>query len=80
MVRIRMNEVPVIAGLDGKRPSIPLKPDQGIGEDTAFDYDEKTQVLAIQSHRMGMSASRWGFYSTHFGPTDEPLIPLKKLE
>lgn len=76
MERIRMNDVPVIAALDGRRSPIPLDGDQGIGEDTAFIYDEGTQVLAIQSHRIGMSASRWGFYFSHFSPDDTPLIPV----
>jgi hypothetical protein len=76
MERIRMDDVPVIAGLDGERKNIPLDKDQGIGEDTAFLYDEKTQVLAIQSHRIGMSASRWGFYFSSFATDDTPLIPI----
>jgi hypothetical protein len=76
MERIRMDDVPVIADLDGSREEINLDKDQGIGEDTAFRYDEKTQVLAIQAHRSGMSASRWGYYFGHFSENDVALVPI----
>lgn len=61
--RIRMNDVPMIASVKvSTTKDVPLTTDQGIAESTAFLYDEETNVLAIQSTRFGVSASRLGMF------------------
>lgn len=53
-----MTETPVIGDLQGALEDIPLRPDQGIAERTAFLFDSSTQVLAIHAIREAVSASR----------------------
>jgi len=62
IARLRMTETPVIGDLQGQLQDIPLRPDQGIAERTAFLFDSSTQILAIHAIREAVSASRLAGY------------------
>lgn len=80
MMRIRMNDIPVIASLDGKVEEVDLDDDEGIGEETSFLYDEQTHVLAFQRNRFGMTPQKFGRYFEVFEGLDEPIIPTMVLD
>jgi hypothetical protein len=80
MIRIRMTNIPLIASLSGKTDIVELDDDEGIGEETAFLYDPKLNVLAIQRNRMGGSASRFARYFEQIGQLEEPITPTVVLE
>lgn len=75
MIRIRMNDIPRIIALDGEEDEVLLDDDEGIGEDTAFLYDTRTQVLAIQRNSRGVSAAKWAQYFEHFSADDIAIVP-----
>ena len=62
MIRIRMDEVPIKASLDGDVEPFELDDDEGIGEETAFLYCVSRNVLVLQRNRYGVSASTLGRY------------------
>jgi hypothetical protein len=62
IVRIRMNDLPPIAGLDGGVTDLKLKQDEGLGEQTAFLYHPKTQVLVFHATQAGVSISLFLMY------------------
>ncbi|MCC6493497.1 MAG: hypothetical protein IT424_10795 [Pirellulales bacterium] len=70
IIRIRMNDVPIICGLDGRVDEVDLEDDEGIGEETAFLIHPATRVLAIQRNRMGVSPSRLMQYFARFAGVD----------
>lgn len=58
IARLRMTETPAIGDLQGELEDIPLRPDQGIAERTAFLFESTSQILAIHAIREAVSASR----------------------
>lgn len=75
MTRIRMNDVPVRSSLDGRETNMALADDEGIGEHTAFRYDTRTRCLAIQTTRVGVSASKWAAYLEDISG-EEGIVPV----
>jgi phosphotransferase system HPr-like phosphotransfer protein len=67
IVRIRMNDLPPIAGLDGGVTDLKLKQDEGLGEQTAFLYHPKTQVLVFHTTQVGVSISSFLMYFRMLG-------------
>lgn len=82
LVKIRMNEAPVIAPLERPVKELDLKKDEGVGEETAFFFDQKSSVLAIQRNRYGPSAHSWlDFIHSAAGnppPTTHLAVVLRK--
>lgn len=76
MVRIRMDDVPVITSKKGREASIRLDDDEGVGERTAFRYDVRTHVLVIEVTRSGVSASKWGSYLEEMAGIDDAILPV----
>lgn len=74
MVRIRMNDIPIIVSLDGDVDEVELEADEGIGEETAFLYDNTTRVLAIQRNRFGVAPSKFTSYFEELAGLDNPII------
>ena len=62
MLRIRLNEAPVKAKLNGQTSDIVLDQDEGLGEETAFLYHLATDLLLMQRNRSGVSASALAKY------------------
>jgi hypothetical protein len=62
LVRIRMTDVPVVASLTGELEQLELEDDEGIGEETAFLYHQRTRVLILQRNRLGVSAANFARY------------------
>ena len=62
MIRIRMDEVPVKANLEGDISPIGLEEDEGIGEETAFLYHIPTEILGLQRNRYAVSPSGFAWY------------------
>ena len=62
VVRIRMDYVPNKASLAGSLTPIALAANEGVGEETAFLYDEPTQTLVLQRHKPGASPSAFAAY------------------
>jgi hypothetical protein len=57
MIRIRMEEVPDRASLDGDVEPFDLEDDEGMGEHTAFLYYVPYKLLVVQRNRFAVSAS-----------------------
>ena len=62
MVRIRMDDVPRKANINGDIQDIDLNDDEGIGEETAFLYSPSTNTLLLQRNRHGISPSLFASY------------------
>jgi hypothetical protein len=71
IARLRMTETPAIGDLQGGLEDIPLRPDQGIAERTAFLFDPTTQILAIHAIREAVSASRLAGFCDEVEATSE---------
>lgn len=80
MIRIRMDELPLVASLDGKTEPVDLEDDEGIGEETAFRYHSGLRVLALQRNRTGVSAYAFARYFELMGELDETIILEPVLE
>jgi hypothetical protein len=61
-IRIRMTGVPVKASRKGSVSSFLLEDHEGMGEQTAFLYHPKTQVLILQTNQSGVSAASFAKY------------------
>jgi len=72
--RIKMGQIPSKQKLNGKKTRIALDDDEGIGNETAFVFDPKSNVLAIQRNRSGVSAASFKTYFERAGVMDGPLI------
>ena len=70
IVRIRMDDLPVIISRDGEVEEFDVDDDEGVGEETALRFDPKTRILAIQSNRSGASPSRLARYLEAIGSLD----------
>lgn len=68
MIKIRMQHLPVKAGLDGQVSSLDLEKDEGLGEETAFLYHIPTRILAFQRNRNAVTASAFAYYLSHLHP------------
>jgi hypothetical protein len=84
IARLRMTETPVIGDMRGHLEDIPLRPDQGIAERTAFLFDADTQILAIHAVREAVSASRLAGYcdnveASQNGFVFEPLVSTSTI-
>jgi hypothetical protein len=62
MTKIRMDEVPLVAGLDGDSREIELDDDEGIGEESAYLYHKDLGLLVAQRNRYGVSPSVFASY------------------
>ena len=62
VVKIRMRDVPVLARLDGYVGDLPLRPDEGVGEETSFLYSARHNILAMQRNGHGTRASTFLAY------------------
>lgn len=67
LVKIRMDNLPVRASIDGSKTDLNLNSDEGLGEETAFMFIPKFQVLVIQRNRLGVSTKRFCEYFENFG-------------
>jgi hypothetical protein len=67
MLRIRMDESPRKAKLDGSIEDIPFDDDEGLGENTAFLYSPMTNTLVVHEHRGGVPMSRFQRYCKDLG-------------
>jgi len=62
LIRIRMDQMPLRAKLDGKTKPIVFDVDEGLGEETAFLYYPQTGVLVIQRNRFGVTTGAFASY------------------
>lgn len=74
MIRIRMDELPLKASLNGNIELLDLEDDEGLGEETAFLYHASLGVLIIQRNRFGVSASSFTDYFHFLSKSDQPII------
>lgn len=81
MLRIQMFDIPPKATKGGRVLSLGLKPNEGIGGETAFLYDSATKVLAVQRNRHGVSAKTIAEYFSQkcCGGSLVELTPLLEL-
>jgi hypothetical protein len=75
-VRIRTRDIPVRAGLVGEPVEFELDEDQGVGERTAFLYDPRLKVLALQRNRMGLSTGGFEWFVDQVGAESIRLAPV----
>jgi hypothetical protein len=78
MLRIRMENLPIKASLNGSVDDLDLEDDEGIGEESGFLYDSKLAVLAYQRNRSGVAANAFASYierKTSIGDT-VTLVPI----
>lgn len=80
MLRIKMESLPEKARVNGVVESLGLANDEGIGERTAFLYDEETHVLVAQRHRVGVSTKLLARYVQHLLKLDDPIDFLPVIE
>lgn len=66
-IKVRMENLPVIASKDEGVEDIGLSDDEGIGEETAFLYAPRPKILILQRNRAGTSYTRAADYFNHFG-------------
>jgi hypothetical protein len=64
-----MNDLPPKAGLEGGVTDLELESDEGLGEQTAFLYHPKTQVLIFHATQTGVSVSAFLIYFRTLGKT-----------
>lgn len=76
MARIRMNDLPRKYSVDGKAEELELDDDEGIGDETAFLYDPKTNILVIQRNRNAVSASSLAWYMGKISGELVSFLPL----
>ena len=78
MVKIRMTNLPTRIDQRGSEREIDFHDDEGIGEETAFFFDEERNVLVLQRNRNGVSFSGFEDYFAHFaGKTGRfQLLPM----
>jgi hypothetical protein len=76
MIRIRMNDLPLKINVDGKVDDLDLDEDEGIGDETAFLFDESTNILVIQRNRNAVTASSFAWYFGKKSGEQIGLLPL----
>ncbi len=62
IIRIRMDNLPRKATLNGDVDDLPLAADEGLGEETAFRYSAAYHILALQRNRFGVGPSAFATY------------------
>ncbi len=80
MLRIRMENLPIKAGLDGTLDEFDLEDDEGIGEESAFLYDSSLAVLAYQRNRTGVPVGRFAEYIERMAAIEGPITFEPVLE
>lgn len=84
MVRIRMNDLPTRASLQGEVNNLELTEDEGAGEHTAFLYFKAWKVLVLQRNRPGVTASSFVDYfeqkSNAIPITVQPVLRLDTMQ
>jgi hypothetical protein len=73
MLRIRMDNLPIKAGLDGSLDELDLEDDEGIGEESAFLYDSQLAVIAYQRNRIGVPLGRFAEYVQRMSGAGRPI-------
>ena len=66
MVKIRMTNLPTRIDQRGSEREIDFHADEGIGEETAFFFDEERSTLVLQRNRNGVSFAGFEDYFAHF--------------
>jgi hypothetical protein len=74
LLKIRMDNLPVKASLEGPINELGLDDDEGIGEESAFLFDSRLAVLAHQRNRSGVSASRMVAYVCQASEVDDQPV------
>lgn len=62
MVKVRMEDVPVGARLDGSKRDLPLHEDEGVGEETSMLYSHRHGILLLQRNGNGTRATTLLWY------------------
>jgi hypothetical protein len=73
MTKIRMDQVPLVAGLNGDSREIELDEDEGIGEESAYLYNKDLNLLVAQRNRYGVSPSVFASYIQRVMNLDGPV-------
>jgi hypothetical protein len=67
LLRIRMDVAPARASMKGPVGDFDFGSDEGFGEETAFLYDSRYEILVLQRNYIGVSASSFAGYFQQFG-------------
>ncbi len=62
LVRIRMDGIPPKTKLSGEQDDLDLDDDEGLGEETAFLFNQRLSVLVLQRNRHAVSAGGFSHY------------------
>lgn len=73
-IHIRMDEVPPKASIDGELSNIELEDDEGIGEETAFLYNEAIDILALQQNIYGVTEPSFCRYFEKAAQINGPIF------
>ena len=77
MVRLVMDQVPGLVSMNEEGVSdIPLEDDQGIGEEAAFLYHAKLNVVALQRNRSVSASMAATYFANHVGEHALLLHPI----
>jgi hypothetical protein len=79
VVRIRMDNLPTKAKLNGNESSLDLDDDEGIGEQTAFVYEPQKKTLVLQRNRFGVSVGAFLQYFNQSADLSGSIRLLPKL-
>jgi len=81
MVKIRLNDIPPKTKMSGRQIDIDLDEDEGLGEETAFLYDQDVRVLVLQRNYTAVTAAGFTSYFKYFGNVKKlNLLPVVKPE
>lgn len=72
--RIKMGQLTPVEKLNGKKKTINVSDDEGMGHETAFAFDAKTNCLAIQRNREGVSQKAFKRYVESMAQVQCPII------
>jgi len=79
IVKIRMNEIPKRANLNGEVDDFVLAENEGVGEEASFIYDPRTRVIAMQYNHYGTKSGAFREYISKFlvdNPNQFELSPV----
>lgn len=82
VTKIRMKEIPVKASLDGQKTPIPLKNNEGIGEETAFLFVKSLNILIFQYNFNSIRAGKFIEYINKHCSVNGlvELLPVVKID
>lgn len=85
IIKIRMENLPIKAGTNGSKADLDFEPHEGVGEETAFLYSQKHNMLVMQSNRLGVTPNLFEAYVNHFADVGNsfelcPVISKDTLE